>query len=74
MASGIGKGWDVTVTYRVEGAETFAEAREQVGITHADPREQPDIWKALNAGTDVSVVTVNAIRYHIRSLKEEHRP
>lgn len=59
-------GWSVTITFNVEGAETLADAMRAIGMD-AD-------MSLVKRAPGVSVKTVTALHYNIRSAKEEHQP
>lgn len=63
-------GYDITVTYRVDGAESVPEALRVVGID----RDPETGYRAVYGATDVEIVNVFPVRYNIRSLKDEHKP
>lgn len=59
------KGYNVTITFRVEGAETLDDAMHAIGM---DADMSP-----MKRAPEVSVTSVTALRYNIRSLQEEHK-
>jgi hypothetical protein len=73
MSSGIGSGYDITVTFRVDGAETLSDALHHVGLQRV-PGAGPKDVRAPFSAPGVEVLNVFPVRYNVRSLKDEHRP
>lgn len=67
------KGYDVTVTFRVDGAESLPDALDRIGIWTDKVNGSPQ-YSAPSTVAGVSVLNVFPIRWNIRSLKDEHRP
>lgn len=66
-------GYDVTVTFRVDGAQTLSDALHHIGLQPV-PGHGPKSVSAPFSAPEVKVLNVFPIRWNIRSLKEEHRP
>lgn len=73
MSNEIGKGYDVTVTFRVDGAETLPDALHHIGLLPV-PGAGPKAVSAPFSAPGVQVLNVYPVRYNVRSMKEEHRP
>lgn len=73
MSNEIGKGYDITVTFRVDGAETLSDALHHVGLQHV-PGTHPNRFTVPFSAPGVQVLNVFPVRYNVRSLKDEHRP
>jgi hypothetical protein len=67
------KGYDVTVTFRVNGAETLSDALHHIGLQRI-PGAGPKALRAPFSAPEVKVLNVFPIRWNVRSLKDEHRP
>lgn len=66
-------GYDVTVTFRVDGAQTLSDALHHIGLQRI-PGQGPKDLTAPFSAPEVEILNVFPIRWNIRSLKEEHRP
>jgi hypothetical protein len=66
-------GYDVTVTFRVDGAESLPDALHHIGLQRI-PGQGPKSLRAPFSAPQVKILNVFPIRWSIRSLKEEHKP
>lgn len=65
-------GYDVTVTFRVDGAKSLPDALHHIGLQRI-PGQDSKSLRAPFSAPEVKILNVFPIRWNIRSLKEEHK-
>lgn len=66
-------GYELTVTFHVEGAETRSEAENRIGLYGVPGTDRAGLT-SLDSGSGVRVTRTSGMRYTIRDLKEDHQP